>query len=91
MGDAFDIVVEENQTEYNQITEKVSESTFEIKIRNQKEEDIVVDVDRYLGLRWEITEKNIEFEKVNAQNILFKVPVKAGKESTLRYTIRYSY
>lgn len=91
VGDAFDIVVEENQTEYNQITEKVSESTFEIKIRNQKEEDIVVDVDRYLGLRWEITEKNIEFEKVNAQNILFKVPVKAGKESTLRYTIRYSY
>jgi len=91
VGDAFDVVVEEEQTEYKQITEKVSESTFEIKIRNQKEEDIVVDVDRYLGLRWELKDNNIDYEKVNAQNILFKVPVQAGKESILKYTVRNSF
>jgi hypothetical protein len=91
VGDAFDIVVEENQTEYKQITEKVSESTFEIKIRNQKDEDITVDISRYLGLRWEIRDNNFDFEKVNAQNILFKIPVKAGKESILKYTVRYTY
>jgi len=91
VGDAFDIVVEENNTDYKQISKKVSESTFEVKIRNQKEEDIVVDIERYLGLRWEITDKNFDYEKLNAQSILFKVPVPAGKETILKYTVRYVY
>lgn len=91
IGDAFDIVAEEVQTDYKRITDKVHETTIEITVKNRKDEDIVVDVERYLGLYWELRNYSIEYEKINAQTVLFKVPVKAGKEMVLKYTVRYNY
>lgn len=91
IGDAFDIVAEEVQTDHKRITDKVYDTSFEITIKNRKDEDIVVDVERYLGLYWELRNFSINFEKLNAQTVLFKVPVKAGKETVLKYTVRYNY
>lgn len=91
IGDAFDVVVEETQTEHKKISDRVNEQSFEIKIKNRKKEDIVVDVERYLGLNWELLSSSIEHQKKDAQNITFKVPVKKNDETTLKFRVRYSY
>ncbi len=91
IGEAFDIVAEEKQTEEKRISDKVSESSWEIKFKNRKKEDIVIDVERILGYNWEIMDSNFKYEKETASKITFKVPVKADDETTLKFKVRYSY
>ncbi|MGE5437243.1 MAG: DUF4139 domain-containing protein [Syntrophothermus sp.] len=91
IGDAFDIVAEEIQKENKRITDKVYEQEYEIKFRNRKEQDVVIEVERFLGLNWEILNSNIKYDKKDAQNVIFQVPVKADKETTLNFKIRYTY
>ncbi|MBK7980745.1 MAG: DUF4139 domain-containing protein [Ignavibacteriae bacterium] len=90
IGDAFDLLAEETQTEHKQITNKIYEQTFEIKLKNRKKENVEIEVERYLGLNWEILSKSHEFKKKNAQTITFNIPVKADGETTLTYKVRYS-
>ncbi|PIQ11279.1 MAG: DUF4139 domain-containing protein [Ignavibacteriales bacterium CG18_big_fil_WC_8_21_14_2_50_31_20] len=91
IGEAFDIVVNDVQTNNIKIAERVSEQEYEITIKNKKNENIVVDVERNLGANWTILNSSLDFEKINSQNILFKVPVKAEGETVLKYKVRYSY
>jgi hypothetical protein len=91
IGDAFDIVAEEVQTDYKRITDRVYEQAFEIKIKNRKKEDVVVEVEKYAGYFWEIMDTSIKSEKKDAQTLVFKVPVKANDETTLKLRLRYNY
>ncbi len=90
IGDAFDLVVEETQTDHKQITNRVYEQTFEVKLKNRKKEKVEIEVERYLGLNWEILNSSIEYKKKNAQTITFKVPVISDGETTLTYKVRYA-
>jgi hypothetical protein len=91
IGDAFDIVAEEKQIESKKISSKVYEHSYEITITNRKKENVVVEVERYLGLYWNILNSSIKYEKKDAQNIIFKVPVKADDKTTLKFKVRYTY
>ncbi|MFZ1289790.1 MAG: hypothetical protein WAR79_06855 [Melioribacteraceae bacterium] len=90
IGDAFDLVAEETQTDHKQITNRVYEQTFEVKLKNRKKEKVEIEVERYLGLNWEILNSSIEYKKKNAQTITFKVPVISDGETTLTYKVRYA-
>ena len=89
IGEAFDIVVEDIQTENKKITNKVYEQSYEVTITNRKKEDIVIDVERMMGFNWEVLNSSIKFEKKDSQKILFKVPVKADAKTVLKYNVRY--
>lgn len=91
VGDAFDIVAEEKELEQKRISDKVYESTYEIKIKNRKDENIEVEVERTLGRDWEILTSNIPYEKKDSQTVIFKVKVDKGKEKTLNLKVRYAY
>jgi len=91
IGEAFDIVVEETQTENKKITNKVYEQSWSINFKNRKKEDIIIDVERYLGNNWEVLNSSLDYIKKDAQNITFKVPVKADDETVLKFKIRYTY
>jgi hypothetical protein len=91
IGDAFDILAEEVQTDYKKITDRVYEQEFEIKIKNRKKEDIVVEVEKNVGLLWEVLNSSEKYEKKDARTLLFKVPVKADGENTLKLRLRYNY
>ena len=91
IGDAFDIVAEEVQTENKKITDRVYEQAYEIKLKNRKKEDIVVEVERNLGVYWEVLSSSISYDKKDSQNIIFKVPVKADDETVLKFKVRYTY
>lgn len=89
IGDAFDIFAEERQVEHKKITKRVFEKVQEIKIKNRKNENVVVEVERHLRLNWEILNSTIDYKKKNAQTITFQIPVKKDDETVLTYKVRY--
>jgi len=91
LGQAFDVVVEDVQTENKKITDRVWEQAYEVKFKNRKKEDITVEVERFLGLNWEILSSSIDYQKKDAQNIIFKVPVSQDGETILKFKVRYRY
>ncbi|MCP5063095.1 MAG: DUF4139 domain-containing protein [Ignavibacteriae bacterium] len=89
IGDAFDIIAEERQVEHKKITDRVYEQVQEIKIKNRKKEDVVVEVERHLGYNWEILNTTIDYKKKNATTIVFQVLIKENKETILNFKVRY--
>jgi len=91
IGDSFDIVVEEVQTENKKISSTVTDQSYEITIKNRKKENITVEVERMLGLYWEILSTSHDFKKKDSQNIVYQIPVKANGETVLKFKVRYVY
>jgi len=94
MGSAFDVVGERKQTNF-QIDTRAHwmDESFEIKVRNHKPEDIEVIVKEVLfrWVNWEIKEKSHNFEKMDSRTIHFPVKVPKDGETTVTYTVHYSW
>jgi hypothetical protein len=94
IGDAFDIVGERVQTDFKvEYDEDWMEESFEITIRNHKDEDIEVRVVEHMfrWVEWKLLEQSHEHDKLDAQTIEFRVPVEAGGETVVSYTVRYEW
>jgi hypothetical protein len=93
-GFAFDLVGERKRMNFTR-NERRNEATesFEITVRNRKEEASEIRVVEHLArwANWEVTEKSQEFVKTNAQTIEFRVPLAAGEEKVVGYTVRYTW
>ncbi len=91
VGEAFDIRIDEKIVSTKQISRNVSDSEFEVKIKNRKKDKSVVYIDRMLYSNWEILEKNHDYEKLNAYKVRFKIDLPADTEKTLKYKVRFNY
>ena len=91
LGNAFDIVGERKQMDYQKIGNRVHESSYKITLRNHKEQDIVVDVVEPLSYDWTILQSNFEYKKTDARSATFSIPVKADGETVLEYRVRIQY
>lgn len=93
-GSAFDVVGERRQTDFRLDTNNHrAEESFEIRLRNHKEQDIQVRVVEHLyrGLEWEVTKASKEFARTDARTIEFRPRVPADGEAVVTYTVRYSW
>jgi hypothetical protein len=88
VGDAFDVVEERKQTDFQQLGTRAFEMTFEIKLRNHKAEPITVEVNEPIGGDWTMEESNFKYEKTAAFAARFTVPVEANGEAVLKYRVR---
>ena len=88
VGKAFDIVGEHRQTDYQIISDRVFEATFEVKLRNRKDEDVEVNVQENFYGEWSILESSLPHKKLDATTAEFAVPVASGAESILTYRVR---
>ncbi|MCA9751693.1 MAG: DUF4139 domain-containing protein [Gemmatimonadetes bacterium] len=92
LGNAFDLVGERNELEQKRITDRVFEQKIEIKLRNRKDKGTVsIIVREHPAGDWTVLENSHPFEKKNAHDLEFKVPVKAGEEVVLTYRVRSQY
>ena len=94
IGDAFDIVGERVQTDFQvDYDDDWMEESFEITIRNHKDEDIEIRVVEHLfrWSEWSIEDASHEYEKTDAQTIEFTVPVEANGETVVTYTVLYEW
>lgn len=94
LGNAFDIIGERKQTNFfRHRSQDLMQESFSVEIRNRSEEDIVVKVVEplYRGGNWKIIEASTEWEKIDANTILFPVAVPAEDTLTLSYTVEYTW
>lgn len=92
LGKAFDVVGERIQTDFRvDSTRKYMEESFEIKLRNRKEESVKVVVEEHMNRwsGWEITKQDVESRKVDYRTVRFDVDLKPGEEKSVKYTVRY--
>ncbi|MDD5719025.1 MAG: DUF4139 domain-containing protein [Candidatus Krumholzibacteria bacterium] len=91
VGKAFDIVAERVRKDYRRVSDRVHRTQWELTVRNQKDEDIEVEIREQVGGQWEILASSLPYEKLSAQEILFRVPVKREQAAVLQYTVEVTY
>lgn len=88
MGDAFDVVAERKQTDFEVLASgHLYRSSYQIDLRNHKSEAITVSVIENLNGDWTITKSSHEYQKETASRVRFEVPVAAKGSATLTYTV----
>jgi hypothetical protein len=92
VGDAFDIVGEKVVTNRKQ-EQRYRMEAVRLELRNHKDEDIVVRVRESLGTggTWTVTEKSMDFKKVDANTIEFDVPVGKNGKAQVTYTAEWRW
>ena len=91
MGNAFDVVGERKQVDFTRVSNRVLESSYEIRIRNHKEEAVTVDVVEPMPADWTILRSSIPHEKEDAHTAIFRLPVDPDGETILTYRVRVRY
>jgi hypothetical protein len=91
IGNAFDVVCERKQTDYDIISTNVFEVEYEITLRNHKSTPIAVEVNEPIGGSWRMLRSSHEWTKTDAWAAQFKVPVAVDGTATLTYRVRVTY
>lgn len=97
VGQAFDLVGDRTRTDYRRVGSDVIEEDVEIRLRNHKpEEGVTIRVveSMYRASDWTITRERldgeaVEHERLDSHRVEWRVPVEAGGEARLTYTVRY--
>jgi hypothetical protein len=91
IGNAFDVVAERNQIDFQKISTNTYEVEFEITLRNHKGVPIAVEVNEPVGGTWRMVRSSHEWTKTAAWATQFVVPVAADGTSVLKYRVRVTY
>lgn len=91
IGNAFDIKAEYKVKDYNQISSRVEEQTFEIKLRNHKKQDVIINVEKKLYGDWQILESSHKYEKTDANTTKFAVPVAPDGTTVVTFKVRTTH
>jgi hypothetical protein len=88
MGDAFDVVGDRRQVDFSIVGPCVTESQWEISLRNHKQERARVDVIEPVGGDWEILSSSHPYTKVDAHTFAYAVDVAPDGEVKIGYRVR---
>ena len=91
IGNAFDVVCERKQTDFQKIASNVYDVEYEITLRNHKAAAVTVEVNEPIGGTWRMLESSHTWEKTSAWAAQFKVPVSQDGVSKLKYRVRVTY
>ncbi|MCL4217817.1 MAG: DUF4139 domain-containing protein, partial [Candidatus Hydrogenedentes bacterium] len=91
LGNAFDVVAERIQTEYEVLGDNSFISAYKITLRNHKDVDVMVDIVEPMPNDWKILQSSHEFIKKDAQTAIFSVPVAKDGETVVTYQVRVKY
>ena len=91
IGNAFDVVCERKQTDFQKIAGSTYEVEYEVTLRNHKTVPVAVEVNEPIGGTWRMLQSSHEWTKTSAWAAQFKVPVAAEGAAALKYRVRVSY
>jgi hypothetical protein len=91
MGEAFDVVGDRKQTEWHSVGSCVSESAWEIELRNHK--DTAVEIEDYepVGGDWTILSASQPVEKKDSSTFSFTAKIPARGTTKLTYKVRVKW
>lgn len=91
IGNAFDVVCERNQIDFQKIASNVYELEYAVTVRNHKATPVEVEVNEPLGGTWRMIRSSHEWTKTAAWAAQFKLPVAADGTAVLKYRVRVTY
>jgi len=91
IGNAFDVVAERKQVDFEKISSNVYEMEYEVAVRNHKATPIAVEVNEPIGGTWRMIRSTHEHTKTDAWAAQFNLQVPADGAATLRYRVRVNY
>jgi len=91
IGNAFDVVAERKQTDFQRVSSNVYDVEFEVTLRNHKATPISIEVNEPIGGTWRMLQSTYTWTKTDAWAAQFKVPVAADGTSVLKYRVRVTY
>lgn len=91
LGNAFDVVGERVQTDFQRIDDRTMKRTIKIELRNHKQVAAAVSAIEHLPGDWTVTDKTHDFKKVDSHTIEFPVSIPAGGTVSITYTARLRY
>ena len=93
-GNAFDMTGERIRTEYRaDFNERWLDESFEIKVRNHKNEPVEVRIVEHLyrWTNWDILKNSDPFKKLDSRTVEFLAQIAPGGEKTVSYKVHYSW
>lgn len=94
LGNAFDIVGARVQKNFRVVVSgHTVEETFEITVKNHKDEDLEVLVYEHpwRWSEWDITKASARWEKIDQSTIRFPAKIAKNAQTTITYTVRYTW
>lgn len=94
LGNAFDLVGERTQKDFQLITGRVLQETYEIRLRNRKASETVeirVPERLFRWSNWQILDSSHPYTQLDSSTIEYRVPVEPGAETVITYTVQYSW
>ncbi len=91
IGNAFDVVAERRQLDFQKIATNVYEVEYEVVLRNHKTTPITVEVNEPIGGTWRIVRSTHEATKTDAWAAQFNLPVGVDGTARLNYRVRVTY
>jgi hypothetical protein len=91
LGNAFDMVAERNQTDFQVISDRVFEMAFNVTLRNHKDQPVTVIVNEPIGGDWRMIQSSHQHEKTAAFAARFNVPIERHGETKLNYRVQVRY
>jgi hypothetical protein len=88
LGEAFDVVADRKQTEWRTLGNCVSESSWEIALRNHKDSAEKVEVVEPANGDWEVVHSSHPSKKKDSTTFEFHVDVPARGETKITYRVR---
>ncbi len=91
MGEAFDVVGDRKQMNWKSLGSCVSESDWEINLRNHKDTAVDVEVYEPIGGDWEVLSESHPHTKRDAHTFTFKPHIDARKDVKVTYRVRVKW
>jgi hypothetical protein len=88
MGEAFDVVGDRRQMEFQVLGSCVAESAWELAVRNHKDDEIEVELFEPVGGDWEILESSHTPVELDAHTFKFVVRIPPRDEVKVTYRVR---
>jgi len=88
MGEAFDVVGDRIQMDYDVLGSCVSESLWKIELRNHKDEDVEVQLVEPVGGDWQILSTSHPYTRMDAWTFSMTPEVPANGSTTVEYRVR---
>ncbi len=96
MGEAFDVTADRKQTDFQKLSGSgkfnyVSESAYQITLKNAKNQPVVVNVFEPMPGDWQVLSESSPHSKESASTAQWKISVPAGGKAMLTYRVRVKY
>jgi hypothetical protein len=91
IGNAFDVVCERKQTDFQKIAGNTYEVEYEITLRNHKATPVGVEVNEPIGGTWRMLQSSHEWNKTSAWAAQFTATIPADGAAVVNYRVRVTY